>query len=270
MRARLDECAPFLVGLLAEANESQERFDAREGPSSFALIYALDLLARHRNEAAHEPLIELVRATGDFFLGDAVTEGLGSWLFATSGGRTDAIERLVLDRDVDPWVRTAGVRARAMLGDSDPGLRDEAVAFLRSVLTDGDDPDSEPVRTSAAGALLDLGHEDSGDLLRDAIERGRVDPWALSVGDLIDRGPRTAAEAGAYLARELERYLPPDDPHRSLAHWAAFEENRTRFRPHLALRPGGSRKGVAQKLAVKKKSRRKAEKKARRKQRSRR
>ena len=96
--ARLDDCEPALLALVQEAAEDPDGFEDREGASSFALIYALHLLARNRSTETHEPLTELVRKTDDRLLGDAVTEDLGVWLYATAGGRTDGIDRLVSDR----------------------------------------------------------------------------------------------------------------------------------------------------------------------------
>ncbi len=268
----LDECEQELLSVLREAVDDVVGFGEREGPSSFALLYALHLLARHRSEAAHELLLALLREpeeTVDRLLGDAVTEDLGTWLYATAGGSPQGIERLASDRTVWEWVRSAAVDARAMLGDSDPALRDETVVFLQALLMDDEEPDGGEAPTAAAKALLDLGHGESADLLREAIQQERLDPWAMDASD-IDIALSEAGQAGEYVGGRLARYLPEDDPHKALSWWAAFEENRDDSSPWLAPSPGQDRKAVVKKAGVKKKSRNKAEKKARRKQRKRR
>jgi hypothetical protein len=272
--ARLDDCEPALLALLSEAAEDPDRFGEREGPSSFAVIYAVHLLARQRSAAAHEPLIELLRKTDERLIGDAVTEDLGTWLYATSAGRTEGLERLARDPAVGPWVRAAAVDARAMQADADPTLREATVALLRAILEDDAEEDEEPVLTAAAAGLVDLGHVESGDLLRAVIEDGRLDPWAFSLDDIASSLTQPGAP-GEYVARQLEHYLPQDDPHCCLAGWAAFEENGGRSLgpapapPSLGL-PAADRKAPTKKVAAKKKSRRKAQKKARAKQRKRR
>jgi len=270
--ARLDECEPALLALLREAAEDPGRFDEREGPSRFALIYALHLLARRGSKAAHEPLLAFLRQPPeivDCLLGGAITEDLGVWLYATAAGRSSGLEGLVLDPSGEEWSRSAAVDALVMLADHDPALSSGIVEFLRALLSDPEIPDAEPLLSMVVSGLITLGDTASADMLRRCVEELRIDPFWIRA-ESIDPGLASSGPRGAYCERQLARYLPEGDRHRSLAGWAAFEENRNRPSYRPTARPGSDRKAVAKKAGAKSKARRKAQKKARRKQRKRR
>lgn len=134
-------------------------------------------------------------------------------MFATATGST-GLEGLVRDPAVEQWSRSAAVDALTMLADHEPALRDGIVEFFRARLSDLAIADEEPLLSMVASGLIALGDTDSRDLLVHCVENQRIDPLWINV-DGIDRGLARIGPSGAYRDKQLARYLPEDDPHRS-------------------------------------------------------
>lgn len=90
-------------------------------------LYAMYLLAKHREPAAFAPLLrllELPRHDLDWLLGDVLTEGLGICLASTATGEADhaALRAAALNDTFDEFARAAALTAlltRVMEGDLD-------------------------------------------------------------------------------------------------------------------------------------------------------
>lgn len=266
--SRFAECEPHLVAVVAEAAADPARFAEVEGPGSLALHYCLHLLARAGARSAHEPLLRLLahpEETTDTLLGDAVTEDLGTWLFATSDGEIEGIVGLVLDRRAGEWVRGAAVLALVLIGDSNPEVREEVVATLRARLVDHAEP-GVAVVTAAIDGLVRLGDRESYDAMVAAIDEWELGPFDYTVED-VDRGLARYPGAGEYAHAKRQRYLPLGRLHASLEWWASFEENRGRsIFGSLARDTAAQRQAaaLARRKAAKRKANNKAQKKARR------
>lgn len=274
--ARLPECEAALIAVIEELVADPAAFEEREGPTSFALLYVLHLLARLPSEAAHDPLLALLRLPPEVvenWLEGAITEDLAAWLFATSGGRPEGLEALARSQEVEAWTRGAAMHALLMLADVDPSLRDRTIELARDLLQDPEVPDDEPVLADAVEVLVALRDAGSHELLRRVIRDGRIDPWIFAPED-IDAVQEEPKPAGDHARDMLTRYLPEDDPHRSLSGWACFEENQggtplaqaiLEARPDPAPGTVPEHRRSAGHAATKKK--RKAQRKARKKQR---
>lgn len=226
VHARMAECAPLLVDLLAEAAADPIGFEDRNGPVTFAPIYAAHLLAWHRVEAGHRPLLALARMDDEglvVLLADAVTEGLGHWLYGTCGGQAEGILSLIGDPAVDEWVQTAAVTAAGLLAAETSPPRPELLVALEGLLRDTE----EPALASVVHVLLQLGHVAARPLIEEVMASERLEVWNQRTPEELDE-ELAEADPAAYLQQQLLHYLTPNDLHAPLCGWGFFEENRSR------------------------------------------
>lgn len=134
--AHKQEIAPLLLRHLDSIYQSlvEGRFDTQD----FSCLYTLVLLAHFRYAPAHQCLLAPARLPRDDFesaMGGFLTEGYDIALVATCGSDASGIRSLLLDRSVNEYLRAQAADAlvgAVLLGHT---RRDEALAFLASLLT---------------------------------------------------------------------------------------------------------------------------------------
>lgn len=234
---RMDECAPLLVALLAEAADDPAAFEQRDGPETRAVVYATALVAWHRVDAAHEPLLALCRHPDEqveLLLCDATAEGLGPWLFATAGGRGEGILDLLDHPRLGEWVGFATVVALGLLIDA--GSASQASASQASDSQASVDQDlllqrlqrllrqaEGTVLSAALWTALALGRAELRQLVVQAMVSDRIDPWDyIPLGRLDEYF--TGDRRPDFLHDKLEQALPADDLLDVLGWWACFAD----------------------------------------------
>lgn len=108
---RQKEITPHLIDLLDRAGRDIDGLAQRR--HDYGFLYAMFLLAQFREPRALPPLLAFFKQgpKAIALTGDVVTESLGQLLAAVSDGEISAIQELVEDNRVDPFVRAAGIEA---------------------------------------------------------------------------------------------------------------------------------------------------------------
>jgi hypothetical protein len=216
-----DEIIPQLIRVLEQTLAAPT-----EPQGSTAHIYALMLLGRFREPAAHDPLIRLLSLPDDQaypLFGDLITEDIPLILVRTSGGSTQRLKELILARQADAFCRNAG--ATALTYGVAEGLfdRQAVLEFLGSLFTGAEAEDAEsPFWSLIASSILDLYPAELMPIIRRGFEQDLIDPMVVS----LERFETTVAtssvdQALAELRVQIQRY-DLDDLHATMERWAMF------------------------------------------------
>ena len=131
--AHRETITPLLIALLEELADNPLLYTL-EGRNGH--VYAVSLLAHFKETAAHQAIIRAFTVPGEQLeelWGDMITETLPTLLHRTCGGSLDRIRALVVDREVDLFVRGAAIEALTFAVAEGVADRDETVAFLEGL-----------------------------------------------------------------------------------------------------------------------------------------
>ena len=201
---------PLLIAILEElaANPLRYTLEDRNGH-----VYAVSLLAHFQEPAAHQPIIRAFTAPREQLeelWGDMVTETLPTLLYRTCGGSLAAIREMVVNREIDLFVRCAAVEALTYAVAEGMADRDETVAFVEGLFT-GEEAEADSIFWSnLVATLCDLHPGDSLELIRRAFTDGQAQPSYIGVEDVERSVARTREEAMEDLRRRVSRRMPAD------------------------------------------------------------
>jgi len=104
-------------------------------PGQRLLFRGLHILGGRQLPAALQPFIEFLRGPGERveMLGDAITETLSKILAGLFNGSDEPLRSLIVDAKVDPFVRSAGLRAMGTLCFDRQIDRETFANFLRQL-----------------------------------------------------------------------------------------------------------------------------------------
>jgi hypothetical protein len=190
--ANWEEVAPRLLDALEAVAATPEQ--ARDG-SYMLHLYAMFLLAEHRERHAFAPLLRIAELPEDVLedlLGDVVSDGLGRCLASTLGSDADleALRVIALNDRLYLYARGAALNAlltRVMEGDLEPDAHREWLAYcgeaeagrLRS--GNADDP---TFLSMVVADLADVGAAPALDTIRRWYADGLVDPSYVSLQEV--------------------------------------------------------------------------------------
>jgi hypothetical protein len=230
-------------------------------------VYAVSLLSHFRETAAHRAIIRaftVPREQLEELWGDMITETLPTLLHRTCGGSLDRIRALVVDREVDPFVRGAAIEALTFAVAEGVADRDETVAFLEGLFT-GEEAEADSFFWSnLVATLCDLHPGDSMELIRRAYADNLVQQDYIAPEDVERSLALDRAEAMEAL-RERTRRRMPADLHRYISWFAEFQPKEDPPRPEADRETERTRRAGKKKQAER--ARNKAAKKARKKNR---
>ena len=262
--AQREAITPHLIALLDDLADNPLRYTL-EGRNGH--VYAVSLLAHFEETAAHRAIIRAFTVPGEQLeelWGDMITETLPTLLHRTCGGSLDRIRALVVDREVDPFVRGAAIEALTFAVAEGVADRDETVAFVQGLFT-GEEAEADSFFWSnLVATLCDLHPGDSMELIRRAYADNLVQQDYIAPEDVERSLAMDRAEAMDAL-RERTRRRMPADLHRYISWFAEFQPKEDR--PPASTDREAARARQADRKKQAERARNKAAKKARKKNR---
>lgn len=262
--AQREAITPHLIALLDDLADNPLRYTL-EGRNGH--VYAVSLLSHFRETAAHRAIIRaftVPREQLEELWGDMITETLPTLLHRTCGGSLDRIRALVVDREVDPFVRGAAIEALTFAVAEGVADRDETVAFVQGLFT-GEEAEADSFFWSnLVATLCDLHPGDSMELIRRAYADNLVQQDYIAPEDVERSLALDRAEAMDAL-RERTRRRMPADLHRYISWFAEFQPKEDR--PPASTDREAARARQADRKKQAERARNKAAKKARKKNR---
>ena len=262
--AQREAITPHLIALLDDLADNPLRYTL-EGRNGH--VYAVSLLSHFRETAAHRAIIRaftVPREQLEELWGDMITETLPTLLHRTCGGSLDRIRALVVDREVDTFVRGAAIEALTFAVAEGVADRDETVAFVQGLFT-GEEAEADSFFWSnLVATLCDLHPGDSMELIRRAYADNLVQQDYIAPEDVERSLAMDRAEAMDAL-RERTRRRMPADLHRYISWFAEFQPKEDR--PPASTDREAARARQADRKKQAERARNKAAKKARKKNR---
>ena len=262
--AQREAITPHLIALLDDLADNPLRYTL-EGRNGH--VYAVSLLSHFRETAAHRAIIRaftVPREQLEELWGDMITETLPTLLHRTCGGSLDRIRALVVDREVDPFVRGAAIEALTFAVAEGVADRDETVAFVQGLFT-GEEAEADSFFWSnLVATLCDLHPGDSMELIRRAYADNLVQQDYIAPEDVERSLAMDRAEAMDAL-RERTRRRMSGDLHRYISWFAEFQPKEDR--PPASTDREAARARQADRKKQAERARNKAAKKARKKSR---
>jgi len=226
-----------------------------------AHVYAATLLSHFGVTAAHLPIIRAFSIPEEDQLvelwGDMTTETLPTLLYRTCDGSIEAIKQLVVNREIDQYVRCAAMEALSYVVAFDPARRDEVVAFFQGLFT-GEEADRESYFWgNLAATLCDLHPGESMEIIRKAFADNIVSTSFIGMGN-VEVANEQSMEAARESLQAWVKARMPVDVHAYISWFAEFhqedhEQPPTKKPKSAAKKKDSSPKNKAAKKARKKK-----------------
>jgi hypothetical protein len=190
---------------------------------STPLFFIFHLLGSWREKAAYPLLAEFLRAPPDFLqdvLGDAITVTSHRVMIAVFDGDPLPLQRLILDAEAEPLVRSRMLEALAILALQEKIPRNDLADFLRSCFTKLQPQHDCLVWLGWQSAIAMLGLAETQLLVKQAFDRGSIDPRMLTYDHFI-RDLRMTIDGGS--CPRSQEYAPFGDIIEELSTWHHFQ-----------------------------------------------
>jgi hypothetical protein len=180
-RIHRDSIVPVLI-------EEIDRFASRGSAEigEMTLFFGFHLLGEWREKSAYRPLARLLQLPGkavEPILGDAKTETSHRVMAAVFDGDPDPLYDIIREKHADEFVRSRMCDAVAMLTVSGDIPRAAAVRFLHDCYDQLEPQQDCYVWAGWQAAVSRLGLADMKPFVRQAFERGSIDPGWLAFKD---------------------------------------------------------------------------------------
>jgi len=258
---RQEEITPHLVRILETLAENPLRYALEEHN---AHVYAALLLSHFREPAAHLPLIRAFSLVEEQLVdlwGDTTTETLPTMLYRTCNGEAEAIKALVVNREVDQYVRCAAMEALSYVVAFDPQQRDGVVAFCQGLFSGQEAAAESHFWGNLTATLCDLHPGQSMDIIRAAYDQGIVSKGFIALKDVEVAADRDMETAMASLLTWVNARMPVDI-HGYISWFAEFNQQEDAAPP-----PAAPAKAKAEAKKKSERAKNKAAKKTRKKNR---
>ena len=222
---RKDEAVPLLLDILNKVLENPK--GATESASYFAHIYAAYLLAQFRIIEAYPVYVEILKLPDELphkLFGDSICEAGSRILASICGSKLEPIKDLIVNEQVDEFVRCQAVGSLAILALHGLQSRDEIIEYYRTLLTGGIHDKNSLVMAEVVSSSNNLYPEEVMEEIRGAYQKELVDDSVIDL-DFVER----TLSWGKKIT--LEQYR--NDTHHQLIHdtidelrdWACFDED---------------------------------------------
>jgi hypothetical protein len=216
-----DEVAPELLSVVERYTSEADRSDE----AASAVLFILHLAGEKQDTRVFSLLCRLAQD------GEAVEEVLGDTtttfkqiLISTYDGHRDTLKGLIEAAEADEFVRAEALEVLAYLTATGRIPRDETEAYLLR-LYDTLQPQQESfVWNGWVLAIALLGLEELSDVVRQAFERGLIDPMAMDYDDFRRDLARTLADPERMAGFEYDQIGPLEDAIGELSGWYAFSD----------------------------------------------
>jgi hypothetical protein len=230
---RQEEITPHLLRILETVAENPLRYAMEEHNGH---VYAALLLSHFREPTAHLPLIRAFSLVEEQLVdlwGDTTTETLPTMLFRTCNGSVEAIKALIVNREVDQYVRCAAMEALSYVVAFDPLKRDEVVEFCEGLFSGEEAARESHFWGNLTATLCDLHPAHSMDIIRKAYDDGIISKGFIALKDVeiaAERDRDTAMES----LRTWVTSRMPADIHNYISWFAEFNQQEYTAPPPVA------------------------------------
>jgi len=221
--ARQEEITPHLIQILETLAENPLRYTLEMHNGH---VYAALLLSHFREPAAHLPLIRAFSLAEDQLVdlwGDLTTETLPTMLYRTCNGSMEAMKALIVNREIDQYVRCAATEALSYVVAFDTARRDEVIEFCQGLFSGQEAEPESHFWGNLTATLCDLHPAQSMDIIRKAYDDGIVSKGFIGLQDVetaADRDLETAMES----LRNWVTTRMPADVHSYISWFAEFNQ----------------------------------------------
>src|SRR5215211_1529852 len=217
-----EDAAPGLLGVLERFASGTERSDE----AASAVFFILHLAGEKQDPRAF-PLLCHLALDGEAVeavLGDGITITLKQILISTYDGDLDTLKGLIETAEADEYVRTAALAALAYLTATGRIAWAETQAYLLR-LYDTLQPQQESfVWSGWVLAIALLGLETLSGVVRQAFERGLIEPMVMGYDDFCRDLERTLADPARMAGFEYDQIGPLEDAIGELSGWYGFSD----------------------------------------------
>jgi hypothetical protein len=238
-----DAVAPELLGMLERFVSGADRSD-----EAASAIFFIVHLAGEKHDTRVFPLLCRLAQDGEAIeavLGDGTTTTFKRILISTYDGDLDTLKGLIEAAEADEFVRAEAFEVLAYLTATGRIARDEAEAYLLR-LYDTLQPQQESfVWSGWVLAIALLGLEAFSGVVRQAFERGLIDPMVMNYDSFRTDLGRTLADPERMAGFKYDRLGPLEDAIGELSGWYGFSEAAKRDQERRATSPGDARLAFA-------------------------
>ncbi|MEM7029836.1 MAG: DUF1186 domain-containing protein [Chloroflexota bacterium] len=223
--AKRDEIIPHLMRILQDvADDPKKYYDDDEG-QYFAYIYAAMLLGHLKAEEAHQTLIDAfsIPSPYHYIYDDMVTEDLPQILYRTYDGNIEPLKSMISRRDLDEFVRGAGIHTLVYLLIKDIVDRDEVIPFLIEFLhPDADETDGGFLEMVIEELVL-LNVTEALPYIEQTFQSNLIEHFRFENIEEVQAGFNRGPEANLKEIEEDFNRRPLDDIHDSMDWWYSFQ-----------------------------------------------
>jgi uncharacterized protein DUF1186/SEC-C motif-containing protein len=206
---------------------------ATAGPSlQTALFFAFHLLGQWREKSAYRPLAAFLRRPAeeiDPIINGAATATTHRVMASIFDGDPKPLYEVILEPTADEFIRARMCAALAMVTLRGELPREEAARFLRSCYDSLQPRDECYVWDGWQGAIAMLGLSELKPLVKQAFERGSIDPGWLGFED-FEQDLQCAIDGEVPPSWAKDEYELFGDTIEELSSWAAFAPKRKQAR----------------------------------------
>ena len=216
-----------VVPAFLQAIEAFISASAQDRSEPSPIFFIFHLLGSWREKSAYRSLVRLLRCPRrdvDGVLGDAITETSARVVAAVFDGDPQPLYDAILDTQADEFVRSAMCDTLAIVTLEGELPRSEAARFLASCFADLKPEQDCYVWDGWQSAIAALGLAELRPLVKQAFDRGSVDPTWLSFEHFEEDLNAALACPGEAPPWFVERFLPFDDVVEEFASWPSFKE----------------------------------------------
>jgi hypothetical protein len=217
-----DAVAPELLGRLEPFVSGADRSDEAASEVFFILH-----LAGEKRDIRVFPLLCRLAQDGEAIeaaLGDGTTTTFKRILISTYDGDLGTLKGVIEAAEADEFVRAEALEVLAYLTATSRIARDETQAYLLR-LYDTLQPQHESfVWSGWVLAIALLGLEALSDVVRQAFERGLIEPMVMGYDDFCRDLGRTLADPERMAGFEHDQIAPLEDAIGELSGWYGFSE----------------------------------------------
>ncbi len=228
---RADLAAPFIGEI-----ESFLAAPAADRDRPNALFYIFHLLGEWREKSAYRPLARLLRRPSgelDAIFDDGIVETAHRVMAAVFDGDPQPMCDIILDPEADEYVRSRMCEALAILAVAGRLGRDDAARFLHRFFSDLKPVSDNFVWHGWQSAIAMLGAEELTPLVKQAFERGSIDPQWLGFADFEQDLARARAHPDRPWPHNNGEFTLWGDTVAELSTWYGFSEQYKRDQERL-------------------------------------
>lgn len=218
-----EELTPHLLKILKEMGENP-LVCAMEMRN--AHVYAALLLSHFGEPAAHALFLRAFNLPEELLVdlwGDMTTETLPTLLYRTCDGNLEGIKQLIVNREVDQYVRCAAMEALSYAVAFDQSRRDEVVQFLQGLFTGAEADKESHYWGNLAATLCDIHPVESMELIRKGFDDKLISPGFISFSNVEEANARGMEEAMESLQKWVTARMPADI-HAYISWFAEFNQ----------------------------------------------